>query len=296
MPVSPLIVNRRETVERKTILFICVHNSARSQIAEGLVNALYRDRFLASSGGTVATRVHPGAIQAMAEIGIDISGHHSKSIDVFEGQRFDHVVMVCDDKQSDCPFFPGGKDYIHHAFDDPAACTGTDEEVLACFRRCRDEVHAWIEETLVRKILELAVDKFLFRFPAGLYYSEAGIWVRFEGLRARIGLSDFTQQRNGDVAFAEPKEEGTQVRLGDEVAVVETIKVNLSIPSPVAGKVVEVNGDLLTAPELVNQDPYGMGWLAVLEVEDGEAARGALKTVAEYLALAKVQAEAEVLR
>jgi arsenate reductase len=135
---------------KKTILFICVHNSARSQIAEGLTNALYGDRFAAVSGGTMATRVHPGAIKAMAEIGIDISGHHSKSIDVFEGRRFDHVVMVCDDKQSDCPFFPGGKDYIHHAFDDPAACTGTEEEVLACFRRCRDEIRAWIEEALVQ--------------------------------------------------------------------------------------------------------------------------------------------------
>ncbi|MCX6572279.1 MAG: glycine cleavage system protein H [Candidatus Aminicenantes bacterium] len=146
------------------------------------------------------------------------------------------------------------------------------------------------------EILQLAVDKFLFRFPSDVHYSEAGIWVRFEGSRARIGLSDFTQQRNGDVAFAEPKEVGNQVRLGDEVAVVETIKVNLSIPSPVAGKVIEVNNDLLTAPELVNQDPYGKGWLAVLEVEDGEAARGALKTAAGYLALAKVQAEAEILR
>ncbi len=281
---------------KETILFICVHNSARSQIAEGLVNALHGDRFLASSGGTEATWVHPGAIKAMAEIGIDISGHYSKSIDVFEGRRFDHVVMVCDDKQSDCPFFPGGKDYIHHAFDDPAACTGTDEEILACFRRGRDEIRAWIEEAFIKKNLELVVDKFLFRFPADLYYSEAGIWVRFEGRRARIGLSDFIQQRNGDVAFAEPKEAGTVVRLGDEAAVVETIKVNLGIPSPVDGKVVEVNGDLLTSPELVNQDPYGKGWLAVLEVGDAEAARGALKTAAEYLALAKVQAEAEVRR
>lgn len=142
------------------------------------------------------------------------------------------------------------------------------------------------------KVLELAVDKFLFRFPADLYYNDGGIWVRFEGRRARIGLSDFTQQRNGDVAFAEPKQEGTSVRPGDEVAVVETIKVNLSIPSPVAGKVVEVNNDLLTAPELVNQDPYGKGWLAVLEVEDSEAARRALKTAADYLALAKAEAEA----
>ncbi|MGA2361558.1 MAG: arsenate reductase ArsC [Candidatus Aminicenantales bacterium] len=135
---------------KKKILFICVHNSARSQMAEGLVNALYGNTFLASSGGTMATRVHPGAIQAMAEIGIDISGHRSKSIDEFTGQKFDHVVMVCDDSQADCPFFLGGKEYIHHAFDDPAACTGTDEEILACFRRSRDEICAWIEETFLQ--------------------------------------------------------------------------------------------------------------------------------------------------
>lgn len=134
----------------KTVLFICVHNSARSQMAEGLVNSLYSDRLEAVSGGTEATRVHPGAIRAMAEIGIDISGQFSKSIDVFEGRRFDYVVMVCDDKQADCPVFLGGKNYIHRAFDDPAACAGTDEEVLACFRRVRDDIKAWIEGTLVR--------------------------------------------------------------------------------------------------------------------------------------------------
>ncbi len=281
---------------KKTVLFICVHNSARSQIAEGLVNALYDDRFEAVSGGTTATRVHPAAIKAMAEIGIDISGHHSKSIDVFEGRRFDYVVMVCDDKQADCPFFPGGKEQIHHAFEDPAACTGTDEEVLACFRKSRDEIRAWIEEMFIRGVLELTVDKFKFRFPVDLFYSDAGIWVRFEESRARIGLSDFTQQRNGDVAFAESKEPGTHVKRGDEVAVVETIKVNLSLPSPADGRIVETNGDLLGSPELVNQDPYGKGWLAVLEVADAGAARNALMTAAEFLALAKIQAEAEVLR
>ena len=84
--------------------------------------------------------------------------------------------------------------------------------------------------------------------------------------------------------------------MGEEVAVVETIKVNLSIPSPVGGRVVEINGDLLSSPELVNQDPYGQGWLAVLEVENDAAARRGLKTAAEYLALAKAQAEAEVMR
>jgi len=134
---------------KASILFICVHNSARSQMAEGLVNALYGDRFEAVSAGVSPTRVHPAAIRAMAEIGIDISGHRSKSLDEFEGRRFDLVVMVCDDKTTDCPFFPGGKDYIHHAFDDPAACTGTDEQVLACFRKSRDEIRAWIDEAIV---------------------------------------------------------------------------------------------------------------------------------------------------
>ena len=138
-------------MSKKRILFICVHNSARSQIAEGLVNAFYSARFQAVSGGVEPTGVHPGAIKAMAEIGIDISGHRSKSVDEFEGQRFDYVVMVCDDTQADCPFFPGGHEYIHHAFDDPAACAGTDEEILACFRRSRDGIRDWIRNDLLRR-------------------------------------------------------------------------------------------------------------------------------------------------
>jgi arsenate reductase len=137
-------------MEKKRILFICVHNSARSQMAEGLVNALYADRFQAVSGGVEPTLVHPAAIRAMAEIGIDISSHRSKSINEFMDQPFDTVVMVCDDSQTGCPFFPGGKEYIPHAFDDPAACTGTDEEIMNCFRRIRDEIRAWIEETFIR--------------------------------------------------------------------------------------------------------------------------------------------------
>jgi arsenate reductase len=132
-----------------TILFICSHNSARSQMAEGLVNALVGDMFFASSGGVEATQVHPAAIKAMAEIGIDISNHRSKSIDEFMDRRFDIVVTVCDDAARDCPFFPGGKEYIHHAFADPASCRGTDEEVLSCFRRSRDEIREWIENGLV---------------------------------------------------------------------------------------------------------------------------------------------------
>jgi len=138
-------------MEIKRVFFVCVHNSARSQMAEGLVNALYADRFRAFSGGTQATRVHPAAIKAMAEIGIDISSHRSKSVDEFLDQSFDDIVMVCEESQADCPFFPGGKNYIHHAFEDPAACTGTDEEVLACFQRSRDAIREWIETDLLKK-------------------------------------------------------------------------------------------------------------------------------------------------
>ena len=146
------------------------------------------------------------------------------------------------------------------------------------------------------RILELKVDKFIFHFPEDLYYSDAGIWAKFEGRRVRIGLSDFTQQRNGDVTFVEVKEEGTAVPAGDEIGVVETIKVNVSIPSPIGGAVAEINRTLEVSPELVNQDPYEKGWLAVVEVEDGDVARNALKTAADYLALARGQAEAEILR
>jgi glycine cleavage system H protein len=145
-------------------------------------------------------------------------------------------------------------------------------------------------------ILELRVDKFIFRFPEDLYYTEAGIWVRFEGRRARVGLSDFAQQRNGDVTFAEPKEPGTVVLAGDELAVVETIKVNFSVPSPVSGKLVAINGAVEASPELINQDPYDKGWLAVLELEEGDTTRSALLTAASFLALARSQAEAEASR
>jgi arsenate reductase len=139
-----------------SVLFICTHNSARSQMAEGLVNALFADRFEASSAGTEATRVHPAAIKAMAEIGIDISGHRSKSIEEFLDRKFDLVVTVCDNAAKDCPFFPGAKNTTHHAFDDPAACSGTEGEILACFRRSRDEIRAWIETKLLPRIGDAA--------------------------------------------------------------------------------------------------------------------------------------------
>jgi arsenate reductase len=122
------------------VLFLCTHNSARSQMAEGLLRAWGGDRFDAFSAGTEATRVQPLAIFAMAEIGIDISGHTSKTLATFGGQTFDYVVTVCDDAREACPFFPGARQQLHWSLDDPSAASGSEAERLAEFRRVRDEI------------------------------------------------------------------------------------------------------------------------------------------------------------
>ncbi len=132
---------------KKKILFICTHNSARSQMAEGYMNAKYGHRFEAFSAGTQITRVHPVAIAVMEEIGIDISGHRSKLIDEFFGKGIGTVVTVCDSAQKACPFFPGVRHVIHQSFPDPSSFTGTDEEVRAGFRLVRDEIIRWIDQT-----------------------------------------------------------------------------------------------------------------------------------------------------
>lgn len=116
--------------------------------------------------------------------------------------------------------------------------------------------------------LETTIDKFIFKVATDRFYTPAGVWALAEGNRIRIGLSDFQQQRSGDVAFAEIKPAGTQLTFDEEVAVIETIKVNLSLGSPAAGQVVEVNPAMTTAPEVINQDPYGAGWMAVIEAAD----------------------------
>ena len=139
--------NKKEN-GRKEVLFICTHNSARSQMAEGLVNALYSDRFKAYSAGTEKTRVNPLAIEVMKEIGIDISHHTSKTVEVFRDRLFDIVVTVCDNARETCPFFPGKK-VIHNSFQDPSSATGTREERLQVFRNVRDEIKEWIERELL---------------------------------------------------------------------------------------------------------------------------------------------------
>jgi len=144
------------------------------------------------------------------------------------------------------------------------------------------------------EMLELTVDKFIFRVPTDLYFNEAGVWVRLENGLARLGLSDFAQQRSGDMAFVEVQPVGTALTSGDEFANVETIKVTIGLPSPVTGRVVEVNAALEDAPELVNQDPYGRGWLAVVELSDWESDKDRLMDAEAYYALIGEQAQEEL--
>jgi len=132
---------------KKKVLFICTHNSARSQMAEGLMRTLYPDRYVVFSAGTEPRGVNPYAVKGMAEIGIDISSHRSKSLNEFLDMKFDYVVTVCDQAKQVCPFFPGGKESIHKGFENPAAFKGNKDGKIAIFRRVRDEIREWIVET-----------------------------------------------------------------------------------------------------------------------------------------------------
>src|ERR671939_565637 len=130
---------------RKKVLFLCTHNSARSQMAEGLLRQLASDRFETYSAGTEATGVRPQAIKVMNEIGIDISGQQSKTLEEYLGQPFDYVITVCDAANEACPVFPGAKQRLHWSFEDPAAAVGSEEERLKVFRSVRDNIKEHIE-------------------------------------------------------------------------------------------------------------------------------------------------------
>jgi len=127
-------------VQRKRVLFVCTHNSARSQMAEGMLRAWGGDRFEALSAGTEATSVRPEAIAVMDEIGIDIRGQTSKTLAPFLGEAFSWLITVCDQAREACPTLPGVRDQAHWSIDDPAAIEGTEEERLAAFRRARDVI------------------------------------------------------------------------------------------------------------------------------------------------------------
>lgn len=126
--------------EKKRLLILCTGNSARSQMAEGLLRHDAADRFEVASAGVEPTRVRPEAVEVMSEIGIDISDHCAKSTDEFGGQEFDYVITVCDNANEHCPIFPGNTTRIHWSFDDPAAVEGDDDIKLRAFRRVRDEI------------------------------------------------------------------------------------------------------------------------------------------------------------
>lgn len=129
--------------KKKTVLFLCTGNSARSQMAEGLLRSVAGDRFAVSSAGTHPKGVHPMSVQAMDEIGIDIRRHTSQNVDEFKGVRFDYVITVCDNAKEHCPVFPGSRN-LHWSFDDPAAAAASDQP--AKFREARDAIRARIEQ------------------------------------------------------------------------------------------------------------------------------------------------------
>ncbi|HEX8147657.1 MAG TPA: arsenate reductase ArsC [Pyrinomonadaceae bacterium] len=136
--------------DRKRVLILCTGNSARSQMAEGLLRALGGDRFDVHSAGVSPSRVRPEAVEAMREVGIDISGQRSKSADEFVGQELDYVITVCDNAKETCPVFPGGAERIHQSFEDPPPPGAADYDfTMSSFRRVRDEIRAWLERSFM---------------------------------------------------------------------------------------------------------------------------------------------------
>lgn len=142
--------------------------------------------------------------------------------------------------------------------------------------------------------LEFTIDKFTFRIAADRYYTNEGLWVKPEDNRVRIGISDYLQQRSGDVAFIEIKPIGSMVTSGEELVVMETIKVNISLSSPITGRVIELNPAMGSTPEIINQDPYTAGWMVVVEAVNLKAELDTLLDAETYLAKVKRESEREV--
>ena len=139
--------------EKKTILILCTGNSARSQMAEGLLKHITSNKYVVNSAGTKPSIVRPEAIKALAEIGIDISNNRSKSVDEFANAEIDFVLTVCDNANENCPYFPAKTKLIHHSFEDPADAEGDEETRLNAFRKIRDEIREYFENDFV-KIIE----------------------------------------------------------------------------------------------------------------------------------------------
>ena len=137
-----------------SVLFVCTHNSARSQMAEGLLRDRYGDRYDVYSAGTERTHVRPLATAVMEEVNVDLSDHHSKTIDDLGDRTFDVVVTVCDAAREACPYLPAEEENLHRSFEDPSSAQGTDEERRAVFRRVRDALADWIDETFAPEATE----------------------------------------------------------------------------------------------------------------------------------------------
>ncbi len=129
------------------VLFVCTHNSSRSQMAEGLLRGRYGNRYEVHSAGTNPGGVNPFAVAVMDEIGIDVSDHASDPIEAYDDTPLDVVVTVCDDAAENCPYIPARKKNLHRGFEDPSAVKSAEEEKRAAFRRIRDELADWIDET-----------------------------------------------------------------------------------------------------------------------------------------------------
>lgn len=138
--------------EKKKVLILCTGNSARSQMAEGLLRHITQSEYDVYSAGTKPSIVRPEAIEALAEIGIDISGNRSKSVEEFVETKIDYVLTVCDNARENCPYFPAKTKVIHHSFEDPAEVSGDAETRLNAFRKIRDEIKKYFENDFVKAL------------------------------------------------------------------------------------------------------------------------------------------------
>ena len=143
------------------------------------------------------------------------------------------------------------------------------------------------------EFLETTFDKFIFTVKVGYLYTEDDYWVDIKGTVATVGVTDYLQKSSGDVAFVEPVAPGKELKKGDELGEIETIKVTLNLISPVTGKVVEVNQQLEAHPELINSDPYGAGWICRIELADPEGAKDGFLQAVAYMELMKGRLKAE---
>ena len=141
--------------------------------------------------------------------------------------------------------------------------------------------------------IQFTVDKFTFSIATDRLYTSEGLWVKPEPEGVRIGLSDYLQQRSGDIAFVEVQPAGSELTAGEEIVVIETIKVNIGLGSPASGKILQVNPILEEAPEMINQEPYQSGWIATMEAAQWEEDKPNLLDAQSYLAKARTEAESE---